>query len=86
MSAKVHKLFLTGCDLREARRVSASECEACPMGSVIDGRSCVICSGRMRFFSTPCYYGMRPSATVRDCEDCRFGEVAADRLSVLCTR
>ncbi|UCE91518.1 MAG: hypothetical protein JSV90_09000 [Methanobacteriota archaeon] len=86
MSAKVHKLFLTRCGLQENRTVSASDCEACPLGSVIDARSRVICSGQTRFFSTPCYYGIRPAATVCDCEDCRFGEVGPDRASVICQK
>ena len=86
MVAKVHKLFLTDCERGEALRVRAPDCEACPLGSVIDGRSRVVCSGQMKFFSTPCYHGLRPSATVRDCEECRFGEVGPDRLGVLCSR
>lgn len=86
MSPKVHKLFLTRCDLEGSRRVSAIDCERCPYGSVVDGRSRVICAGQTKFFMTPCYNGMRSSATAQDCRDCRFGEVGVDGLRVLCDR
>ena len=86
MSPKMHKLFMTRCDLEEERRVSAADCERCSRGSVVDRRSRVLCAGQMKFFVTPCYFGMRAAATVHDCEDCRFGQVDADGLRVLCSR
>ena len=86
MSPKMHKLFMARCDLDNERRVSAADCERCPQGSVIDRRSRVLCAGRMKFFVTPCYFGMRAAATVSDCEECRFGKVDVDGLRVLCDR
>ena len=86
MSPKMHKLFLASCDLQENRRVSAADCESCPSGSVVDGRTRVICQGETKFFVTPCYYDMRASATVQDCTKCRFGNVGVDGLRVLCDR
>lgn len=86
MGAKVHKVFLARCDMKEAQMIRATDCETCPLGSVIDGRSRVICSGQTKFFCAPCYHGMRPAATVRDCDDCRFGDVGPDRMSVLCQK
>jgi len=66
--------------------VSAADCQRCPNGSVVDGRSRVLCVGETKFFSTPCYFGMRASATVNDCLACRYGTVGADGLRVLCDR
>ncbi len=86
MTPKVHKLFLTRCSLEEPRQVSASDCERCPIGSVVDRRSRVLCDGATKFFSTPCYHGMRSSATVVDCTACRHGSVSDDRLRVLCEK
>jgi len=86
MNPTVHKLFLTRCDLEESRQVSAVDCEKCSMGSVVDGRSRVLCAGVTKFFSTPCYHGMRSSATVGDCSACRFGAVGDDRLRVMCEK
>ncbi|UCE45346.1 MAG: hypothetical protein JSU93_00135 [Methanobacteriota archaeon] len=86
MNPKVHKLFMTACDLQESRRVSAIDCEKCSHGSVVDHRSRVICAGQTKFFTAPCYFGMRSSATVRDCGECRFGEIGLDGLRVLCGR
>jgi hypothetical protein len=86
MNPKIHKLFLTRCDLEESRQVSAADCMKCPMGSVVDGRSRVLCVGETKFFSTPCYYGMRSSATVHDCMACDYGAVGDDRLRVMCDR
>ncbi len=86
MSQKVHKLFLTTCDLGERRSVTATDCARCGRGMVIDNKSRVICRGTMKFFVTPCYFDLRASATVHDCEECKFGEVGEDRLRVICSR
>jgi hypothetical protein len=86
MSPKIHKLFITRCDLQEARQVCATDCQSCPRGSVIDGRSRVICSGETKFFTTPCYFDMRASATVHDCRKCPSGTVGQDGLRVFCDR
>lgn len=86
MSAKVHKLFLTRCDTHEMRMVSASECQRCPRGGVIDGGSRVLCAGETKFFTTPCCFEMRASATVHDCTKCRFGTIGDDGLRVFCGR
>ncbi len=86
MGPKVHKLFLTSCGAAEPRPVTASDCLRCGRGMVIDNKSCVICRGQTKFFSTPCYFDMRASATIRDCEKCEFGEIGDDRLRVLCSR
>ena len=51
MNAKIHKLFLTRCDMHETRMVSATDCQRCPKGSVIDGRSRVVCAGETKFLS-----------------------------------
>jgi hypothetical protein len=86
MTQKMHKLFLTTCDLGEPRSVGADECERCPHGSVVDRKSRVICAGTTKFFLAPCYYDMRSAATVYDCEKCNWGEVGADRTRVFCSR
>jgi hypothetical protein len=86
MNAKIHKLFLTRCDMHETRMVSAADCQRCPKGSVIDGRSRVVCAGETKFFTTPCYFDMRASATVHDCTRCRFGTIGDDGLRVFCGR
>jgi hypothetical protein len=86
MNPKMHKLFLTHCDMEESRQVSASDCQRCPRGSVVDERSMVICCGVVKFFVTPCFYDLRASASVKDCLKCRFGTVVEDRLRVLCDR
>jgi len=81
-----HKLFLTTCDLGEPRSVSASDCELCPHGSVVDNKSRVFCAGATKFFVTPCFYDMRASATIAECESCRWGEIGPDRIRVYCSR
>ena len=86
MNAKVHKLFMTRCDMHETRMVSATDCQLCPKGSVIDGRSRVVCAGETKFFTTPCFFDMRASATVHDCTKCRFGTIGDDGLRVFCDR
>jgi len=86
MTQKMHKLFLTACDLGEARSVNANDCESCPHGSVIDGKSRVLCDGVTKFFVTPCGYDMRSAATIYDCANCNFGEVGQDRIRVFCSR
>ena len=86
MPQKMHKLFLTMCDLAEPRSVTAAECSTCPHGSVIDNKTRVICSGEMKYFTAPCYYDMRAAATVAECENCSFGEIGPDRLRVYCDR
>jgi hypothetical protein len=86
MNRQTHKLFLTTCDLAEPRSVSATDCERCPHGSVVDNKSRVICSGVTKFFLAPCYFDMRAAATVLDCAGCRFGEIGEDRLRVYCSR
>jgi len=86
MDQKIHKLFLTTCDLEEKKMVSASECDACPHGSVIDNKTRVICAGIVKFFVVPCYYDMRCAATIYDCESCGYGEIGPDRLRVFCSR
>jgi len=86
MTQKMHKLFLTTCDLGEARSVNASECESCPHGSVVDGKSRVVCGGVTKFFYAPCCYEMRSAATIHDCAKCEFGEVGQDRIRVFCSR
>jgi hypothetical protein len=87
MSAKMHKLFVTRCDIRpDMPTVSAVECSACPHGSVVDGRSRVLCYGVTKFFTVPCCYDMRAGATLADCEKCPHGEVSTDRLRVFCDR
>lgn len=87
MEAKMHKLFLTRCDDHPgSRMVSAADCSSCEHGSVVDNRARVICYGATKFFSVPCYYDMRASATVADCEACRWGTVSDDRTRVFCGR
>jgi len=86
MPQKMHKLFLTTCDLAEPRSVTAAECSACSRGSVIDNKARVICSGETKYFTAPCYYDMRAAATVAECEQCPFGEIGVDRLRVYCDR
>lgn len=86
MNAKVHKLFQLRCEMHETRLVSAIDCQRCPRGSVIDSKSRVICAGETKFFTTPCYFDMRASATVHDCSKCRFGIVGDDGLRVFCER
>ena len=87
METKMHKLFLTRCDERpEGRMVGSAECSACPHGSVVDNRSRVLCYGATKFFSVPCFYDMKASATVADCEACRYGTVSEDRMRVFCDR
>lgn len=86
MNQQMHKLFLTMCDLGEPKSVSASDCETCPHGSVVDNKTRVICEGITKFFLAPCYFDMRASATVIDCAQCRFGQVGDDRLRVFCSR
>ena len=39
-----------------------------------------------KFFSAPCFYDMKASATVADCEACRYGTVSEDRMRVFCDR
>jgi hypothetical protein len=46
----------------------------------------VLCGGGTKFFTTPCYFGTRPSATVMDCDECVHGEIGGDRLRVYCNR
>ncbi len=87
METKMHKLFLTRCDEPpEGRMVGSAECSACPHGSVVDNRSRVLCYGATKFFSVPCFYDMKASATVADCEACRYGTVSEDRMRVFCDR
>lgn len=86
MSQQMHKLFLTTCDMGEPRSVSASDCERCPHGSVVDNKSRVLCAGITKFFLTPCFFDMRAAATVIDCAQCRFGQLGEDRLRVYCSR
>lgn len=87
MDAKMHKLFLTRCDvLPEGRMVSAADCSACPHGSVVDNRARVLCYGATKFFTVPCFYDMRASATVAECEGCHYGRVSEDRMRVFCDR
>jgi len=86
MNQKVHKLFLTTCDVGERRSVTASDCLKCGKGSVIDNKSRVVCGGSTKFFVTPCYFDMRASATVYDCQECKYGEIGDDRLRVFCSR
>jgi hypothetical protein len=86
MNPKMHKLFLTRCDVEESHQVNALECQRCPRGSVVDGRSMVICCGIAKFFVTPCFYDVRAAATVKDCVNGRFGTVGEDRLRVFCDR
>ncbi len=86
MTQKMHKMFLAMCDLREARSVNASECGSCPHGSVVDGKSRVICDGVTKFFVAPCFNEMRSAATIYDCAKCEFGEVGDDRMRVFCSR
>lgn len=87
MDSKMHKLLLTRCDVDPDRgMVSAVECGACPRGSVVDGRSRVLCMGVTKFFTVPCYYDMRAAATMADCEACPHGRVHDDRLRVFCDR
>ena len=86
MSQKIHKLFLTTCNVGEARSVTASDCTKCGRGMVIDNKSRVICRGCTKFFVTPCYFELRASATVHDCEECEFGEIGEDRLRVFCSK
>ncbi len=86
MTGKIHKLFLTNCTMGAPRSVSAEDCERCSHGSVVDGRSRVLCGGGTKFFTTPCYFGTRPSATVMDCDECVHGEIGGDRLRVYCNR
>jgi len=87
MDAKMHKLFQTRCDDRsEGMIVSATDCGACPHGSVVDNRSRVLCRGATKFFTVPCYFEMKASATVSECEACPHGTVSEDRLRVFCNR
>lgn len=86
MNPKMHKLFLCRCDIGEPRQVSAADCQRCSRGSVIDGKTRVICMGETKFFVVPCYYDMRAAATVRDCVRCRFGTIGEDGLRVYCDR
>jgi len=86
MNQQMHKLFLTTCDLGEPKSVSASDCERCPHGSVVDNKSRVICEGITKFFLAPCFFDMRAAATVIDCAQCRFGQLGDDRLRVYCSR
>jgi hypothetical protein len=86
MSPTMHKLFLTTCDLGEARSVNANDCANCSHGTVIDGKSRVVCDGVTKFFVAPCCYEMRSAATIHDCSKCRFGEVGQDRIRVFCSR
>jgi len=86
MSQKMHKLFLTTCDVGEPRSVTATDCIRCGKGTVIDNKTRVICGGATKFFVTPCFFDMRASATVQDCEECKFGDVGDDRLRVFCSR
>lgn len=87
MDAKMHKLFLTRCDVRpEGRMVSAAECNSCAHGSVVDNSARVLCYGVTKFFMVPCFYDMRASATVADCEACSHGKVSDDRMRVFCSR
>lgn len=86
MSQQMHKLFLTTCDYDQPKSVSASDCERCPHGSVVDNKSRVICVGVTKFFLAPCYFDMRAAATVIDCAQCRFGKLGEDRLRVYCSR
>jgi len=85
-SGKQHKLFVTICELREHRSVTAMDCEQCPRGSVIDARSRVMCRGVTKFFMTPCGFDMRAAATVQECVECKFGDVREDRIRVYCSR
>lgn len=85
-SHKQHKLFLVTCDLGEPHSVTAIDCEHCPSGSVIDGRSRVMCGGVTKFFAVPCGFDMHASATVQDCDKCCDGEVCEDRIRVYCDR
>ncbi|HIH00714.1 TPA: hypothetical protein HA259_01280 [Thermoplasmata archaeon] len=66
--------------------MNANDCQRCPSGSVVDGRSMVLCGGVAKFFVTPCFYDFRAAATVKDCLNCRFGAVAEDRIRVFCDR
>ncbi|MFY9606890.1 MAG: hypothetical protein WAS24_09230 [Thermoplasmata archaeon] len=86
MTQKMHKLFLTTCDLGEQKPVGANDCERCPRGSVVDRKSRVICAGVTKFFVAPCFFDMRSAATVADCENCHWGEVGDDRIRVFCSR
>lgn len=86
MNRQMHKLFLTTCDLGEPRSVSATECEKCQHGSVVDNKTRVLCFGVTKFFQTPCCFEMRAAATVLDCAECKFGEIGEDRLRVFCSR
>ena len=86
MNSKMHKLFLTRCDMEESRQVSADDCQRCPRGSVVDGKSMVLCGGVAKFFVTPCFYEVRAAATVKDCMRCRYGTVGEDRIRVFCDR
>ncbi len=87
MEGKVHKVFLTRCDEAPgSRMVNAAECNACPHGSVVDNNSRVLCYGVTKFFSVPCYYDMKASATVGDCDTCPWGVVSDDRARVFCNR
>jgi len=86
MAQQIHKLFLARCDrLGEPKMVSASDCERCPRGSVIDRKTRVICEGETKFFLAPCFNDMRAAATVIDCENCPHGEIGDDRLRVFCS-
>lgn len=87
MAGKMHKLFLTRCDETPmGSMVSSAECDACPHGSVVDNRARVLCYGVTKFFSVPCSYDMKASATVADCQACPWGSVAEDRSRVFCDR
>lgn len=87
MEAKTHKLFLTRCDERPGTAmVSASDCSACPHGSVVDNRARVLCFGVTKFFTVPCFYDMKASATVAECDACPWGVVSDDRVRVYCNR
>jgi len=84
MSAKMHKIFMTRCDLRESRMVSAPDCNRCSRGSVVDNGSRVLCAGITKFFTVPCYFEMKSSSSVIECLRCPHGEVSQDRLRVFC--
>ncbi|MBU1158977.1 MAG: hypothetical protein KKE24_06535 [Candidatus Thermoplasmatota archaeon] len=84
MSAKMHKIFMTRCDLGESRMVSAPDCSRCSHGSVVDNGSRVLCAGITKFFMVPCYFDMKASASIIECERCPHGEMSQDRLRVFC--
>jgi len=85
-SHRQHKLFVVICDREKAHPVTAIDCERCSSGSVIDGRSRVVCGGVTKFFMTPCGFDMRSAATVEECDKCKSGEICEDRIRVYCSR